>query len=365
MSRHSSDVDLVLDSTVNIVSRNATTGVETAIDVNELTALNNIAAADLAKIDGITNGTAASGKALVLGASGEIATITTATITTANVTTLDTNVAAAGVTLSGTTLSADGTDANININITPKGTGDLITTALTVGAVGVASGVVTLAGTTSGTATLTVGDTGAAITSNVPISSAINGTLGATTPASAAVTTLTASGLATLDGNVMATEAAAGITGGTGTVYKSSVIKEGGIIRTSILLDLTGLGSSTTDLDIIGQGVSAAYLGQITAARNGTILTGRITCLEAPAGGVTDIDLYSATENTGVFDGLVTDLTETALLTSGAAWTLGRMVPIGAVPAANEYLYLTCGAAGTPGTYTAGKFLIELEGYVA
>lgn len=40
-------------------------------------------------------------------------------------TTFDTNVAAAGVTLTGVTLSADGTDANININITPKGTGEV------------------------------------------------------------------------------------------------------------------------------------------------------------------------------------------------------------------------------------------------
>ncbi len=40
-----------------------------------------------------------------------------------NATTFDTNVAAAGVTLVGTTLSADGTDTNIDINITPKGTG--------------------------------------------------------------------------------------------------------------------------------------------------------------------------------------------------------------------------------------------------
>jgi hypothetical protein len=30
---------------------------------------------------------------------------------------------------------------------------------------------------------------------------------------------------------------------------------------------------------------------------------------------------------------------------------------------ANGYLYLTCGAAGTPATYTAGKFLITLFGY--
>lgn len=166
-----------------------------------------------------------------------------------------------------------------------------------------------------------------------------------------------------VNGNTLAVEAGAGITGGTGTVYKSSVSKVGGVIRTSILLDLTGLSSSTTDLDIIGQGAVAAHLGQITAARNGTILTGRVTCLEAPVGGVTDIDLYSAAEATGVFDGGIAALTETALLSSGAAWTLGRTVPIGAVPAANEYLYLTCGALGTAAAYTAGKFLIELEGY--
>ena len=37
----------------------------------------------------------------------------------------DTNVAAAGVTLTGTTLAADGTDSAINIDLTPKGTGEV------------------------------------------------------------------------------------------------------------------------------------------------------------------------------------------------------------------------------------------------
>jgi hypothetical protein len=46
-----------------------------------------------------------------------------ATFTTVNATTFDTNVAAAGLTLSGTSLAADGTDANINMLITPKGSG--------------------------------------------------------------------------------------------------------------------------------------------------------------------------------------------------------------------------------------------------
>ena len=157
----------------------------------------------------------------------------------------------------------------------------------------------------------------------------------------------------------------AGITGGTGTVYKSGVMRIGDIIRTTILIDLTGLSSSTTDLDIIGTGTSAAYLGQITAAVNGTILTGKMTCLEAPTGGVTDIDLYSATEATGVFDGGIAALVETALITAGEAWTLGAVKVFSAMPAADKYLYLTGGAGGTAAAYTAGKFLIELDGYEA
>jgi hypothetical protein len=40
---------------------------------------------------------------------------------------VDTDVAAAGVVLSGTTIAADGTDADIDINVTPKGTGSLVT----------------------------------------------------------------------------------------------------------------------------------------------------------------------------------------------------------------------------------------------
>lgn len=54
----------------------------------------------------------------------------TVTATTVNATTFDTNVAAAAVTLAGTTLAADGTDANISLTLTPKGSG-IVTTAAT------------------------------------------------------------------------------------------------------------------------------------------------------------------------------------------------------------------------------------------
>jgi hypothetical protein len=175
--------------------------------------------------------------------------------------------------------------------------------------------------------------------------------------------TATATELNTLHGQTLAVEAGAGITGGASTVYKSSVQKSGGIFYTTILLDMTSLQSSTTDLDIIGQSTTPAHLGQITAARNGTILYGRLTCIEVPVTGVTDIDLYSATEATGKFDDAVTGLTETALITNGGAWTLNLVKHLQDVPVADQYLYLTCGAAGTVGTYSAGKFLLELFGY--
>lgn len=159
------------------------------------------------------------------------------------------------------------------------------------------------------------------------------------------------------------TTAAAAATGfsGTGTVVESGVQILGGLYKTTILIDLTGAKSSTTDLDIIGN-TGVSYITRITTAVNGLIMGGSMTCLEAPTTGVTDIDLYSATEATGAFDGAIGDLAETAIVTAGGAWTRGLVKPILADPAADSYLYLTCGAAGVPGTYDAGRFLIELWG---
>lgn len=92
------------------------------------------------------------------------------TSSTVYATTFDTNVTAAGVTLSGTTLSADGTDANINITVTPKGTGR-VSTAANINAAGISfdSGTTTLAnyvGTTSWTPTISFGTGTTGITYN-------------------------------------------------------------------------------------------------------------------------------------------------------------------------------------------------------
>tara|TARA_R100000655_G_scaffold107757_2_gene158651 strand:+ start:41 stop:667 length:627 start_codon:yes stop_codon:yes gene_type:complete len=186
----------------------------------------------------------------------------------------------------------------------------------------------------------------------------------ATTGAETTQMSISSAGFTSLDANTMATEAGTGITGGTGTIYKSSVLRSGGIITTSILIDLTGL-RSTASGDIIGvDGTSnVCHIGQITAARNGTILAGRMTCFEAPAGGDPDINIHSATESTGVEDGAIGDLSETLLVDAGDA-TAGSVVVLTAVPAADEYLYLTLGST-TNADYTAGKLLIELYGYEA
>jgi len=186
----------------------------------------------------------------------------------------------------------------------------------------------------------------------------------ASTGAETTQMSITSAGFASLDANTMAVEAGTGITTGSGTIYRSSVQRVGGIITTRILIDLTGL-RSTGGADIIGVNGTAlvCHIGQITAARNGTILTGSMECFEAPAGGDPDINVHSATEGTGVEDGAIGDLTETLLVNAGDA-TLGSKVYFTGVPAADEFLYLTTGAA-TDADYTAGKLFIELMGYEA
>ncbi len=52
--------------------------------------------------------------------------VTTLTATTVHATTIDTNVAAAELSLSGTTIAATGSNANVDLDITTKGTGSII-----------------------------------------------------------------------------------------------------------------------------------------------------------------------------------------------------------------------------------------------
>jgi len=148
---------------------------------------------------------------------------------------------------------------------------------------------------------------------------------------------------------------------GTAAVYETSVKTENGIVTTSIMIDLSGLQSGGTAGDIIGKnGSGVAYIARITAADNGTVFGVKMTCFEAPAGGDTDIDLYSATEGTGVEDVAITTLTETQIINSGTL-SLGTTA-FGTDIAADQYLYLV-GQGTANAAYTAGRLLIEIYGY--
>jgi hypothetical protein len=157
--------------------------------------------------------------------------------------------------------------------------------------------------------------------------------------------------------------AGAGVAGA--DAYATSVERVGSLIHTKIVVDIDDLVGSATDLDIIGDSAAAScHFGQITAAVNGTIIAGQVTCLELPAGGADDLDFYSASVGTGTQDVIIThaDLgTETALVTSGAAWASGTVKGMTGLPAAGDYLYIVNGEAAG-GTFSAGKFLIEFFG---
>jgi hypothetical protein len=162
--------------------------------------------------------------------------------------------------------------------------------------------------------------------------------------------------------------AGTGITSATGEVYLASVVTVGNIIYTDILIDLTGLNDGGTAGDIIGKdgGTANCHIGQITAAVNGTIFGGSVTCLEVPAGGDVDVDLWYADNATGVQDAAVTTLTNQVQVTNNGDHTIGRVTPFlnTVFPPADKYLYLANGAV-TAADYTAGRFLIRMYGYSA
>ena len=172
-------------------------------------------------------------------------------------------------------------------------------------------------------------------------------------------------------GAKMATEAtaSAGIEG-TAAVYitqvnrlKSDVATNVNIVKTTIMIDLTGLKDGGTAGDSIGKdGSGVAFIGKVTTANQGTVFGVTMTCLETPAGGSTDIALFSATEGTGVNDTAIGDLTETQIINAGAA-SAGTVVAGGDI-AADQFLYLVSQGTGDA-TYTAGRFLIEITGFDA
>lgn len=177
--------------------------------------------------------------------------------------------------------------------------------------------------------------------------------------------TATAAELNKLDDSLASNSLTRGAGVDTAESYAAGISRSGTLITTSVVVDLSTLIGSATDLDIIGESAAAScHWGQITTAKSGTLIGGKVTCLEVPAGGADDIDFYSSTVSTGTQDVIITDAalgTETALVTSGAAWTAGATKGMTGLPTANDYLYIVNGEAAG-GTFTAGKFLIEFYG---
>ena len=177
----------------------------------------------------------------------------------------------------------------------------------------------------------------------------------------------TSGAITVISGNKMATEAlaSAGIEGTAETYvtqverFKSDTDTNVNIVKTTLMIDLTGLASSAAG-DIIGQaGTGVAYIGRVTTEDTGAVFGVTIECYEAPAGGDPDIDLYSATEATGVEDSAISDLTETLIINSGD-FTAGSRVAGGGI-VADQYLYLVAGAT-TDAVYTAGRIIITIHG---
>ena len=171
-------------------------------------------------------------------------------------------------------------------------------------------------------------------------------------------------------GNKMATEAlaSAGIEG-TAELYitqverfKSDTSTNVNLVKTTIMLDLTGLASTAAG-DIIGDAdTGVAYIGRVTTANTGVVFGVTMECFEAPGGGDPDIDLYSATEATGVENDPISGLTETLIINGGDAAVGTRTV--GGTIVANQYLYLVSGAT-TNADFTAGRLVITILGYDA
>lgn len=161
--------------------------------------------------------------------------------------------------------------------------------------------------------------------------------------------------------------AGTGITGGTGTVYRASVERSGGLAITRIFIDLTGLSSGATADDIIGKAATAnCHLGLIssgTSSQMGTLVSGRLFVLETPAGGDTDINLFDNTSATRVQDATIKAGTWSELLDAGT-WAAGDVKILTALPTNGRYLYLASGTTAAVAEYTAGQAMIELIGTI-
>tara|TARA_R110002012_G_scaffold220848_1_gene392493 strand:+ start:32 stop:1513 length:1482 start_codon:yes stop_codon:yes gene_type:complete len=172
--------------------------------------------------------------------------------------------------------------------------------------------------------------------------------------------TATMTGITALNGNANGV-AGVGITSGTGTICKSTKLRQGDVVYTNVILDVTGLQSDANG-DVISKAgtTTPAFLTKITTANNGTILQGKVTCLEAPTA---DLEFFTSTDATLKESDVAATSAAYDSLCVKSTWAIGdvKFFDATALPANNEIIYME-GTAAT--NYSAGKFIIEMWGTV-
>ena len=162
-----------------------------------------------------------------------------------------------------------------------------------------------------------------------------------------------------------------GLTPGSGITAGAAFYKSwtqalgGGVVKTSVFIDLTGLASGDNANDIIGDdgGVANSHIGQYTTAKMGTLFAVVMEAKELPAGGDPDINLVFADEAT-----LAENTALSAATNGGTTINSGDLVagtPVYAhagFPAVNQYFYLSNGTGDHEAAYTGGNLLIEFYG---
>jgi len=157
-----------------------------------------------------------------------------------------------------------------------------------------------------------------------------------------------------------------GLSAGTGfgdaALYKSWTERHGGVTKTTVLIDLTGIRSTAAN-DVIGDdGEANATIGQYTTDVMGTLFAVHMSCIEVPAGGDPDINLAFADEATLAEDAALSSGTNSGtILNNGDLAAEKEYWAVTGFPSVDQYFYLVAGAA-TDADYTSGVIKIEFYG---
>lgn len=148
---------------------------------------------------------------------------------------------------------------------------------------------------------------------------------------------------------------------------KTYIERVGGDFVTTIEVDLTGFSAENDIDDVIGiTGTDAAYLTELTTARNGIIYKVEMSCLELPTAAsnvLLDFDLRAAANFT-LAEAADASSVGSAVFAAGGNFALQQTI-VGLVPVitGTKFLYLTVGNTHTGAcTFTAGKLVIRLYG---